>query len=89
MNLEKIDEESNKEAKPTSEPAEKESEEIVDTSQHVEAKEGKPSPTPERHHRRKEHSLKMKIPGHSETRKRRHVSHGRSRDEMSEVHGHV
>ncbi|KAJ7358694.1 hypothetical protein OS493_022134 [Desmophyllum pertusum] len=84
----KITEESNKEATPTSETTAKENEQITATSPHVDAKEEKkPSPTPEHHRHRRE--LKMKIPGdREETRKRRHSSHRRSRDEMLEEYSY-
>lgn len=52
----------------------------------MERKEEKPSPTPG-HRRRKEHTLKIKLPGdREEMRKRRHSSHRKSREEMAEVH---
>ena len=64
---------------------EKENERISATSQQVETTEEKPSPTPE-HRRRKARTLKLKLPGdQEETRKRRHSSYRRSREEMTEV----
>ncbi|PFX20841.1 death-inducer obliterator 1-like [Stylophora pistillata] len=63
----------------TSEVPEKKSREVAN----AENTGGKTS-SPERRHRRREHSLKMKIPGESETRKRRHFSLGKNRDEMIE-----
>jgi len=81
----KVEEESNKKAKQTSEPDEKENGRIAATSEQVERAGEKPSPTPE-HRRRKVHTLKLKLPGdQEETRKRRHSSHRRSREEITEV----
>lgn len=74
--------EKNKETKPKTENVAKEKEE---TYKHSEAKEGRKSPTKHGHHKRKEHSVKIKIPFEKdETRKRRHSSHRRSQDD--EVH---
>lgn len=73
-------------AQQTSETDEKENGRITATSEQVESSEEKPSPTPE-HRRKKVHTLKLKLPGdQEETRKRRHSSHRRSREEMTEVH---
>ena len=64
---------------------EKENGRITATSEQVERTEEKPSQTPE-HRQRKAHTLKLKLPGdQEETRKRRHVSHRRSREEIAEV----
>ena len=74
--------EKNKETKPKTENVAKEKEE---TYKHSEAKEGRKSPTKHGHHKRKEHSVKIKIPFEKDdTRKRRHSSHRRSQDD--EVH---
>ena len=74
--------EKNKETKPKTENVAKEKEE---TYKHNEAKEGRKSPTKHGHHKRKEHSVKIKIPFEKDdTRKRRHSSHRRSQDD--EVH---
>ena len=74
--------EKNKETKPKTENVAKEKEESY---KHSEAKEGRKSPTKHGHHKRKEHSVKIKIPFEKdETRKRRHSSHRRSQDD--EVH---
>ena len=74
--------ENNKETKPKTENVAKEKEE---TYKHSEAKEGRKCPTKHGHHKRKEHSVKIKIPFEKdETRKRRHSSHRRSQDD--EVH---
>ena len=65
---------------------EKENGRVPATSEQVERTEEKPSPTRERR-QRKVHTLKLKLPGdQEETRKRRHSSHRRSREEMAEVH---
>ena len=65
---------------------EKENGRITATSEQVERTEEKPSPTRE-HRQRKVHTLKLKLPGdQEETRKRRHSSHRRSREEIPEVH---
>lgn len=82
----KVEEESTKKAQQISEMDEKENERITATSQQVEGTEEKPSPTPERR-QRKVQTLRLKLPGdQEETRKRRHSSHRRSREEMTEVH---
>ena len=82
----KVEEESTKKAQQISETDEKENERITATSQQVEGTEEKPSPTPERR-QRKAQTLRLKLPGdQEETRKRRHSSHRRSREEMTEVH---
>ena len=74
--------EKNKETKSKTENVEKGKEE---TYKHSEAKEGRKSPTKHGHHKRKEHSVKIKIPFEKDdTRKRRHSSHRRSQDD--EVH---
>lgn len=81
----KVEEESTKKVQQTSEMNEKENGRITTaTSEQVERTEEKPSPTPERR-QRKVHTLKLKLPGdQEETRKRRHSSHRRSREEMAE-----
>ena len=82
----KVEEESTKKLQQISETDEKENERITATSQQVEGTEEKPSPTPERR-QRKAQTLRLKLPGdQEETRKRRHSSHRRSREEMTEVH---
>ena len=71
--------EKNKETKPKTENVAKGKEE---TYKHSEAKEGKKSPTKHGHHKKREHSVKIKLPFEKdETRKRQRSSHRRSQDD--------
>ena len=81
----KIEEGKNKETRPSTETTTKQQEDVTPPTKPEETRDGK-SPSKHQHRSRKEHLLKIKLPSDKdEMRKRRHSSHRKSREDISQV----